>query len=290
MTFNVKFVIILLTFGTFLILSASNPTKVSACGIDAQTTETTNMGKQSWGLAATFDVVLGVVLGFVLGVVLSFFGTNITDRLRERRKTKQFYRAAYSELKQALIGLLTYIIHPDAKIDEEKFQLWWDLNRSFDLTKIAFPTEYKDEYENFKSIKLDSKSIGLAVSNHNSQKENRCRQNKKMTQSKLNCTFISHNIDALSGLNVQDISFLLNILRKIDVLNHCVERIDFAFKKTFDGSISDANHEIIVRNYYSDCQYLSDSAKTIAVEVAGLIAKWQKELSECETSISTATV
>ncbi|MGA2914602.1 MAG: hypothetical protein ABSE89_01080 [Sedimentisphaerales bacterium] len=232
-------------------------------------------------LIALFTAITTLIVAFfnvILGFILGFFGTNIIDHLRERRKTKQFYRAAYSELKQALIGLLMYVIHPDSTIDEEKARLWWNSIRNFDLTKIAIPTEYKAEYEKFKSIEPNSELIGLLISTHNSQKDIRRSQNKMMTQSKLNCTFISHNIASLSGLNIQDTSFLLNILRKIDVLNDCVERIDFAFKKTFDSSISTVNHEIIIYNYYSDCQYLSNSAKMIAKEVADLITKWQEKL------------
>ncbi len=95
---------------------------------------------------------------------------------------------------------------------------------------------------------------------------------------KLNCTFISHNIETVSILNVRDTSRLLNILRRIDALNTIMDRIDFAFKKTFDSSISSASYDNIVFNYYSDCQLLSDFAKITVKEVADIITKWQEEL------------
>lgn len=287
MAFYVKFVIIFIVFTVLLVSLAPNLTKVDACGIDTHIAETKHIGNQSYfpqWLGAIFN---NVVFGIFLGFVLSFFGTYITDCLRERRKIKRFYQAAYIELKQALIGLLTYVICPDSTIDEEKARLWWSSIRNFDLMRMAFPTEYKTEYEKLKNVELQPEVIRQFILDHELQKNDRCTQKKMMPQNELNCAFISRNIDTLSGLNIQDISSLLNILRKIDVLNAHTGYIDFVYKKTFDSSISDSNYKILKYNYYSECQYISDHAKTIALEAIGLLTKWQKEIL-CSDGFQTA--
>lgn len=269
MALTVNLVITLLAFSSVTIPSASAPTNVDVCGVDTHITETKYTEKQShisqW-LAARSDIVLGFVLGF--------FGTNIVDCLRTRRKAKQFRHAACSELKQALSELTMYAMHPDSTIDKEKVQLWWDSMRNFNLKEVTLPTEYDGVYEKLKNIKWSPEQIGAFVSEYNSRRELRRNQNKMMPPRKLNYIFISHNIETVSILDVRDTSRLLNILRRIDALNSSAERIEFAFKKTFDGSIS-SSYDRIMANYYTECQFFSDFAKITAKEVADLITKWQ---------------
>jgi hypothetical protein len=266
MIFKVKLIIVMLVFDILLIPLASMPNRADACGIDTRITDAFGVEKQSY-----FQC-----FGIVLGVILGFFGTNIIDYLRTRRKAKQFRHAAYSELKQMLFEVLIYTMHPDSIIDKEKVQLWLDLMNKFNLKEEVLPTENNEGYEKLKNSKLSQEDIDSFVLEHNLQKERRRSENKMMPLKKLNCTFISHNIEMFSILNVQDTSRLLNILRRIDAINSYLDHIDFAFKKTFDSSISSANHDSIVSNYYSDCQCLSDFAEKIAKEVADFIAKWQK--------------
>lgn len=276
MAFNIKFVVIFIVFTVLLFSLAPNPTKADTYGIDTNVAETKHIGNQSYfpqWLFATFNVVLGVVLGFVL----SFFGTYITDCLRERRKIKRFYQTAYSELKQVLAELSLYMLHPDSTIDEEKVQLWWNFMHNFDLPEVISPAENNEMYEKLKKLGFTPARITDFVSSHNLLRERRQSQGKMMPMKKLNCTYISHNIETVSILDIHDTSRLLNILRRADALNSCMERIDFAFKKSFDSSISSGSRDNIVSNYYSDCQVLSDAAKTTAKEVSDILTKWQKE-------------
>lgn len=265
-----KFVITVLAFGFVFIPSASEPNKTNICVVDTRITETKYAEEQSnipqW-LTARFDIVLGFILGLV--------GANIVDCLRTRRKAKQFRHAACSELKQALAELVMYTMNPDAKIDKEKVQLWLDSNHNFNLNEVVLPTEDNEKYEKLKKLKWDPEQIDAFVSLHNLQREQRRSQGRRMSPRKLNYVFISQNIETASILNVRDTSRLLNILRRIDALNSCVDRIDFAFKKTFDSSISSTSYDSLVFNYYSGCQSLSDFAKITAKEVADLIRKWQ---------------
>jgi len=211
-----------------------------------------------------------ILFGFILGLISACF----IDYLRTRRKAKRFRHAAYIELKQMLFEMLIYTIHPDSIIDKEKVQLLLDLMNKFNLNEEVFPTENNEGYEKLKN--MSQENIDCFVSAHKLLKEQRRRENKMMTLKKLNCIFISHNIETLPILSIQYTSRLLNILRRIDAINSYIERIDFAFKKTFDGSISTQNHDNIVLDYYSDCQCLSDFAKKTAKEVADFIAKWRK--------------
>ena len=270
MALTVNLVTILFAFSYALIPSASTLTSEDVCGVDTHIAEVKYAEKQShipqW-LAARFDIVLGFVLGF--------FSTSIVDYLRTRRKAKQFRLAACSELKQALAELTTYAIHPDSTVDKEKVQLWWDSMRNFNLREVILPTEYDEEYEKLKNLEWSPEQVDAFVTEHNSRKERRRSQNKMMPPRKLNYIFISRNIETASILNVRDTSRLLNIFRRIDALNSCSDSIDFAYKETFDGSISSANYANIVLNYYSNCQFFSDYAKITAKEVADLIIKWQ---------------
>ena len=242
-------------------LSANNSTVPSGTAED---------GIWAKALFSKFDLLLG----FILGLISSLISTCFVDYLRTRRKAKQFRHAAYSELKQMLFEMLIYTIHPDSIIDKEKVQLLLDLMNKFNLNEEVCPTENNEGYEKLKN--LSQENIDSFVSEHKSQKEQRHMENKMMTLKKLNCIFISHNIETFPILSIQYTSRLLNILRRIDAINSYIERIDFAFKKTFDGSISTPNHDNIVFDYYSDCQCLSDFAKKTAKEVADFIAKWQK--------------
>jgi hypothetical protein len=228
-------------------------------------------------LYSKFDILFVFILGLVstlFGFILGLIGTCFIDYLRTRRKAEQFRHAAYSELKQILFEMLIYTIHPDSIIDKEKVQLLLDLMNKFNLNEEACPTGNNEGYEKIKN--MSQENIDSFVSAHKSQKVQRQVENKMMTLKKLNCIFISHNIETFPILSIQYTSRLLNILRRIDAINGYVERIDFAFKKTFDGSISTTNHDNIVFDYYSDCQCLSDFAKKTAKEVADFIAKWQK--------------
>ena len=270
MAHTVNLVTILFAFSYALIPSASTLTSEDVCGIDAHIAEVKYAEKQSnipqW-LTARFDIVLGFILGLV--------GANIVDCLRTRRKAKQFRHAACSELKQALAELVMYTMSPDATIDKEKVQLWLDSNHNFNLNEVILPTEDNEKYEELKKLKWDPKQIDAFVSLHNSRREQRRSQGRRMGPRKLNYVFISQNIETASILNVRDTSRLLNILRRIDALNSCVDRIDFAFKKTFDSLTSSTSYDSLVFNYYSSCQCLSDFAKITAKEVADLIRKWQ---------------
>jgi hypothetical protein len=230
-------------------------------------------------LVALFTAITTLIVAFfnvILGFILGLFGTNVIDCLRARKKAKQFRQVACSELKQVLAELSLYILHPDSTIDEDKARLWWNLMHNFNLPEVISPTENNEEYEKLKRLEFTPERIAGFVSAYNSLREQRRSQGKMMPTKKLNCTFISHNIETVSILNARDTSRLLNILRRIEALNSCVDRIDFAYQKTFDSSI--ANPDNIVFNYYSDCQLLSDVAKITAKEVADILTKWQKEL------------
>lgn len=265
-----KFVIVVLAFGFVSIPSASEPNKMNICGVDAHITETKYAEEQS-NIPQWLTARLDIVLGFILGLV----GANIVDCLRTKRKAKQFRHSACSELKQALAELVMYTMHPDATIDKEKVQLWLDSKRNFNLNEVIFPTEDNEEFKKLEKLELNPEQIDDFVSLHNSQREQKRIQGKMKPPRKLNYVFISQNIETASILNVRDTSRLLNILRRIDALNSCVDRIDFAFKKTFDSSISSTCYDNIKLNYYSGCQCLSDFAKITAKEVADLIRKWQ---------------
>lgn len=271
---TVKIIIAVLAFGSVPIQSAAEPNKVNICSVDAHIAETKYAEKQlhipQW-LTARFDIILGFVLGL--------FGTSIVDCLRTRKKAKRFRHVACSELKQLLAELSLYTLHPDSKIDKEKIQLWWNSASEFNLVEVTLPTEDNEEYKKLKQLKMSSEHIDAFILAHNLEREERRIQNKMMPLKKLNYTFISRNIETVSFLNIRDGCRLLNILRRIDALNSSAERMEFAFKKTFDGSSS---HDRIMVNYYSECQFYSDFAGITAKEVAELIRGWHRRTLACK--------
>jgi hypothetical protein len=265
LTFTI--VITMLAFSSVPIQSADEPNRLNICSVDANIAETKYVEKQlhipTW-LTARFDIILGFILGL--------FATSIVDCLRTRKKAKQFRHVACSELKQLLAELSLCTLHPDSEIDEEKIQLWWNSISEFNLVEATLPTEENEEYKRLKQLEMSSANIQAFVAAHNLKRQERCVQNKMMPLKKMNYPFISRNVETISFLNNREGCRLLNILRRIDALNSSAERMEFAFKKTFDGSSS---HDRIMTNYYSECRFYSNFAKITAKEVAELIRGWQ---------------
>jgi len=210
---------------------------------------------------------LNIVLGFVLGL----FGTVFFDYLRTRRKTKEFSIGARTELKQILGMVNFYTLNPDAELNADKIHSFQTLIKDFKLIKILNPLGEETGTEGLSNRDLTENDIQQLVELRRNSIVQRRESDIIQRFRLLKCTYIKNNISSISLLPIEHQTQLMNILRRIDVINEIIPSIDFCFKKSYDTNVTSQNRERLKSVYQKNCQYISDWSFDTAKEIAHFI-------------------
>lgn len=217
-------------------------------------------------LLSRFDILLGFTLGLS--------GTIFIDYIRRKRKTTEYRRGMRAELKQSLARLTLLALNQDADITVEKVQSWRSLSNEFELRKETCPLiHYDSYYEKLTKKDFSKEDINQFVELHHAIKVRREQGDSYQSIKKINCIFITNNITSISLLNKSECSLMLNILRRLDIINDQISRLEFTFERTYDSNVSSENHERLRGNYLCSCQFLSDWSYETAKEIACLLRK-----------------
>jgi len=210
--------------------------------------------------------ILYLVIGFILGL----FSTVFTEYFRKRRKKTEFRHGMRAELKQTLAMLNAYAYLLDYKINKEKLRARIALSREFNLHKEANPLVENPQFNELIKKDFTDKELDAFAAIRN-QKKNGEGYDIYTTVRKVHCNFIQHNIASISLLNNSERSLLFNILRRLNIINEQISRLDFTFKKSYDSNISSENRKRLKLNYKSGCQFISDWSYKTAEEIARVL-------------------
>ena len=207
---------------------------------------------------------LYVVLGFVLGLI----GTIFTEYLRKRRRRIEFREGMRAELKQALAMLAAHAFQLDSKVTVVKLQDNFALLREFDLFREGGPLMGGSWSEIFNKTNLTSENL-KAYADCLNQKAKINDLYKAVK--KIHCNFIQDNISSISLLTKSERSLLLNILRRLNIINDQISRLDFPFEKSYDSNVSNENRDRLRLHFKNSCQFISDWSYIAAKEIASLL-------------------
>ena len=215
--------------------------------------------------------VLLPALYLVLGFILGLFSTVFAEHRQRRRRRIEFRDGMRAELKQALVMLSCYAFQFDYKITKEKLRVILDLFREFNLHEEAVPLAQNPEFKELINKNFADEQLISFAAIHN-QKKNFERDDIYSTIRKIHCSFIQGNVASISLLNKSERSLLFNILRRLNITNDQIHRLDFIFEKSYDPNISSENRERLKLNYKNSCQFISDWSY-IAAEEIGLLLR-----------------
>jgi len=230
---------------------------------------------------------LQIFFGFVLGFLSSIVTTLITDWQRRRKKRQGFMTSVYNELEQILAIVSLYSIHPDAEINKEKVVSYWQLRKEFGLKEKITPL-VEEDLSAVKSAEafFDSGKLDDFVNFHNLMSNNNSQRNVFNVPNKISTNFISSNMALISLMTPEDQSKLLNILRRINIINAKTGEIDSYFARIFDSAISEGNREALKINCRRVLQANSDFCYETAKEIADILRSWQYTKPEKSINLS----
>lgn len=205
-----------------------------------------------------------ILFGFILGL----FGTIFLDYLRKRRSVKEFCIGMRTELKQILAMVNFYTFNLDAELNADKIRSFQILIKDFDLIHTLNPLGEHFDFETLIDRNLSAEDIQQLVTLRKSSIEQRKESGKFQRFKLLKYTFIQNNISSISLLPIESQTHLMNILRRIEVINEIIPSFDFCFQKSYDANVTSQNHERLRTVYQGNCQFISDWSYDTAKEIA----------------------
>jgi len=211
-------------------------------------------------LSSKFDILFGFILGLI--------STCFIDYLHEARKKKQFREGVLAELKQNLSVLSCLTLNGDASISIEKVECWLRLNKEFDFFHLAAPLDDNTLCDQMTQLLGNNQNIQNFVIAHEYSKTNRQQRSSYQFIKKLRYDFLQNNIHSISLLKKKERALLLNIFRQLNVINEQIDRNNFYFEKSYDGSLGTDNRARLIANYLGSCQAISDWSFKVSKEIA----------------------
>ncbi|MCK4828741.1 hypothetical protein KA005_74105 [bacterium] len=205
-----------------------------------------------------------IVFGFVLGLC----GTIFVDYWRKRGRVKDFREGIRTELKQVLGIVNWYTFNLDSIFNADKIRSMQELFREFDMYETLNPLGEDSGFEEFLDRDLTDIDIQQFIDVRTAHIRERTQSGVHQSFRKLKYTFLQNNISSISLLTKENQALLINILRKLEVVNEVVPRLDFCFQKSYDANVTAENHERLRTTYLQGCQFISDWSYETAKEIA----------------------
>ncbi len=232
-------------------LSANNSTVPSGTAED---------GIWAKGLSSKFDILFGFILGLI--------STCFIDYLHRVRKKKEFREGVLAELKQNLSILSYLILNRDASISAEKVECWCKLDKEFNFLQLSAPLDDEALHNQIIQLLDNKQNIQDFVRVHEHFKTERQQGSSCQFIKKLRYDFLQNNIHSIPILKKKERNLLLNIFRQLNIINEQIDRNNFYFEKSYDGSLSTDNHARLRTNYLDSCQVISDWSFKVSKEIS----------------------
>jgi hypothetical protein len=261
---TIGFVILSLEFGC-LVAASSEANTPQDSGKYPRQTASQRTGRVS--LTEVFLPHLNILFGYALG----FFSMILVDYWRKRQRVKEFRQGMQIELQHALVSVNLYTLNYDSDVTKDRFNSWRALSIEFDLPQTVSPLEDSSLDDITKKRIFSEQELDNYVVFHAKRKADRQERGVFQDMKKIHCNFIQNSISSVSLLAAKERTLLLNILRRLDLINYIISRLDFSFEKSYDANISEDNRHSLRENYRRNCQLIADRSYETAKEIAHLL-------------------
>lgn len=192
----------------------------------------------------SFLPIVYTAFGFFLGLC----GTLFLQRLERRTQTNEFIAILRVQLKEALprlVGMRALLADLLGQTDRGVYE-WLRLKHQY--------FEVEEEVDFDEILRLTDEQI---ASLHPPTTETKAFH-------KIYLPVLESHIPSFNWLEPEAQSILLNLRTQINWTNSWIERDWFYFKKTFDSSLDETNHEIILANQRDGYNNLSETSRRAA--------------------------
>jgi hypothetical protein len=248
-------------------LSANNST------VPSRTAETGIWAKV---LSSKFDILFVFILGLIstlFGFILGLIGTCFIDYLHGVRKKKEFREGVLAELQQNLATLSYHTLNLDASISTGKVECWLKLDKKFNFLQTAAPLDDDTSHKQIIRLLENKQNVQDFVTTHEYFKTERQQGSSCQHIKKLRYDFLQNNIHSIPLLKKKERDLLLNIFRQLNIINEQIDRNNFYFEKSYDGSLGTDNHARLRTNYLDSCQAISDWSFKVSKEIAHFLER-----------------
>lgn len=200
---------------------------------------------------------LGIAFGWLLGLLTPI----ITSKYQERKKAKSLKKSILCEIDELRITMAQVIYLVESKFDGINYEL-------IDyILAIYAKSNAKSEYEHLeiqlKNIRKKSENELLIVKKIKENEE----FSKSLSMKKYYLPYLEAKINELSSLEDEFQRKSLELLRLLALFNDNVEEGKFFYKLTFDGNLSEGNHQIAQQVLNENHQFLARQARKIVEKI-----------------------
>ncbi len=205
------------------------------------------------------------IVFLLLGWFLGLLSPVIVDLIKQRLSRKALRSSFFNELadvRERLVSLVHRIEAKFGKYDRELL-LWVRSNMKDTLEMVDSGEEPSKVIERL----LQSTDEELM----NIDSHNKTTGGDNLTLKKIELPLIDSKLDSLSRFDVEFQRKLLDIRTQLNFMNEEIEQSRLYFKMTFDGGISDENHNLIRKNLTDSNLHISQISRTIVEKVNAFV-------------------
>lgn len=204
------------------------------------------------------------ILFLLLGWVLGLFSPVIYDEVKKRQHRKEIKLGILTELKEFRFKL-TGVVY----LTEERFGTY---DRELLNWLKLIINDYKGTHRKdriFKALEEHLKLSDKELSDLSQQSKGTMKNAFHMKKYEL--PFLTSKMDSLTVFDESFQNKIFEIRSQLNILHEEVDQSRFYFEKSFDSTLTDENHNIIIANLENTYRNISQRSRRLADRVGELI-------------------